>query len=71
MYVFDYYIISWLTCMIVVVKGSTVPILIFANKMDISGALTAAECSEALDLQLIKDRPWQIWYDSNNLFSSV
>jgi signal recognition particle receptor subunit beta len=46
----------------IVVKGRIVPILIFANKMDISGALSAAECSDALELQRIKDKPWQIWY---------
>lgn len=36
------------------------PILFLANKMDLDVVMTAAECSDALDLQLIKDKPWQI-----------
>lgn len=36
------------------------PILLFANKMDLEGALSAAECSNELELHNIKDRPWQI-----------
>ncbi|KAK2947648.1 putative ADP-ribosylation factor J [Blattamonas nauphoetae] len=36
------------------------PILVFANKQDLSGASTAAEVATALDLVTISDRPWQI-----------
>ncbi|KAI8058565.1 ADP-ribosylation factor-like protein 5B-like protein [Syncephalis plumigaleata] len=35
-------------------------ILVFANKQDLDGALTAAQVSEALDLTSLKDHPWQI-----------
>ncbi len=35
------------------------PILFFANKMDISGHLQPVEC-QALELDRIRDRTWQI-----------
>ncbi|KAI9594724.1 ADP-ribosylation factor-like protein 5B [Syncephalis fuscata] len=35
-------------------------ILVFANKQDLEGALTAAQVSEALDLTSLKEHPWQI-----------
>lgn len=38
-----------------------VPLLVFANKQDIPGSLTAAEVSEALHLDALKDRPWSIF----------
>ena len=42
------------------------PILFFANKMDIAGCLNTGECSDALDLHRIKDKPWHIAH-SNGL----
>ena len=36
------------------------PLLIFANKQDMKGALNAAAISEALGLSSIKDRQWTI-----------
>mmetsp|Transcript_32733 Transcript_32733/g.101333 ORF Transcript_32733/g.101333 Transcript_32733/m.101333 type:complete len:119 (-) Transcript_32733:468-824(-) len=36
------------------------PIIFFANKMDIPGALTPLECSQQLELERISDRPWHI-----------
>ncbi|KAG5181274.1 ADP-ribosylation factor family [Tribonema minus] len=42
------------------VSNSCTPILIFANKMDLPGALSAVDCMEQLDLQRISNKPWQI-----------
>ena len=43
-------------------KLQRVPVLIFANKQDLVGAATPADLSDsdALDLQGIRGRPWQI-----------
>jgi ADP-ribosylation factor-like protein 5B len=35
-------------------------ILVYANKQDVHGALSAALISEALNLAALKDRPWHI-----------
>lgn len=40
------------------------PIVIFANKQDLAGALTPAQVSEGLGLTSIKDRPWAIFQTS-------
>ena len=37
-----------------------VPILFFANKMDLSSSMTVLEVSEALDLSNITDRNWTV-----------
>eukprot|EP00798_Chlamydomonas_sp_ICE-L_P026099 gene26099-11813_t len=37
-----------------------VPIIFFANKKDLPTALSPAEIAQALQLESIKDRPWQI-----------
>lgn len=37
-----------------------IPLLVMANKQDLEGALPAAELAQTLQLQNIKDRPWQI-----------
>lgn len=37
-----------------------VPILYFANKKDLPAALSPVEIAQALGLEDIKDRPWQI-----------
>lgn len=37
-----------------------VPILFFANKKDLPTALSPVEIAQALRLEDIKDRPWQI-----------
>ncbi|KAA6363821.1 MAG: hypothetical protein EZS28_040652 [Streblomastix strix] len=37
-----------------------VPLLVFANKMDLPGALNYIQVSEALGLSAITDRPWNI-----------
>uniref|UniRef100_S4P7T3 ADP-ribosylation factor-like protein 5B n=7 Tax=Obtectomera TaxID=104431 RepID=S4P7T3_9NEOP len=35
-------------------------LLVFANKQDVKGSMTAAEISEQLDLTSIKQHPWHI-----------
>lgn len=42
------------------ISGRSIPILFFANKMDMPKALTPAQVSEALELNKITDRPWHI-----------
>ena len=42
------------------VSSSPLPIIFFANKMDVPGALTPVECSQQLELERISDRPWHI-----------
>ena len=39
---------------------SKVPILFFANKMDLPSSLNPVDCVEILDLHNIKDKPWHI-----------
>uniref|UniRef100_A0A8C1RZ03 ADP-ribosylation factor-like protein 3 n=1 Tax=Cyprinus carpio TaxID=7962 RepID=A0A8C1RZ03_CYPCA len=41
-------------------KLNMVPLLIFANKQDMTMAATAAEIAESLNLHTIRDRIWQI-----------
>ena len=36
------------------------PLLVMANKQDLEGALPASELAQALQLDNIRDRPWQI-----------
>jgi ADP-ribosylation factor-like protein 3 len=38
----------------------SVPLLVFANKQDLVGALTSDEIADELNLVGIRDRPWQI-----------
>jgi ADP-ribosylation factor-like protein 3 len=41
-------------------KMQGVPVLVLANKQDLLAALPAADVAEALNLFLVRDRPWQI-----------
>jgi ADP-ribosylation factor-like protein 1 len=41
-----------------------VPLLVLANKQDLPGAIGEAEVSQALGLQAIRDRQWQIFKSS-------
>ncbi|KAI8839168.1 P-loop containing nucleoside triphosphate hydrolase protein [Chytriomyces cf. hyalinus JEL632] len=43
-----------------VLRMRKIPILFFANKMDVDGGMTPSECSGALGLEEIKDRNWTI-----------
>ena len=42
------------------IRDAPVPILFFANKMDMASAATPVEVMEALDLISIKTKPWHI-----------
>lgn len=41
-------------------KGKFVPVLVFANKMDLPDAADPIECSNVLKLDSVVDRSWQI-----------
>lgn len=43
------------------IKHRRIPILFFANKMDLRDALTSVKVSQLLCLEDIKDKPWHIW----------
>ena len=51
--------------MLVEIKKKKIPILFYANKMDVANAMTAAEISKELDLSSILTRPWNILYSNN------
>ncbi|XP_071478115.1 ADP-ribosylation factor-like protein 6 [Diadema antillarum] len=42
------------------VQSRRIPILFFANKMDLRDALTSVKCIRLLELDKIKDKPWHI-----------
>lgn len=42
------------------IRGSKIPILFFANKMDIPGAMSPEICAEEMELDRIRDKPWHI-----------
>lgn len=42
------------------IRSRPIPILIFANKMDLPNAITPVECTEELRLHEITSRPWTI-----------
>ncbi|KAJ8608161.1 hypothetical protein CTAYLR_010306 [Chrysophaeum taylorii] len=42
------------------VNANPIPIIFFANKMDIKDAMTALECSQLLELDRITNRPWHV-----------
>lgn len=39
---------------------ASVPLLVFANKQDLTAAAPASELAEILDLNTIRDRTWQV-----------
>lgn len=45
-------------------SGKRIPILFFANKMDLSSALTPVECMEQLELDKLAGKSWHITYVS-------
>lgn len=47
-------------------KNRNIPVLFFANKMDVRGALSAEEIGEELELNRIRNKRWQI-FGSNAL----
>ena len=42
------------------VVSKRIPILVFANKMDLAGSLTPVECMSLMGLESIVDKPWHI-----------
>ena len=42
------------------IKNCRIPLLFFANKMDIPGAMAPDVCAEELELDRIRDKPWHI-----------
>lgn len=42
------------------IKHRKIPILFFANKMDVRDALSSVKCSSMLELEKIRDKPWHI-----------
>lgn len=45
------------------IKHRRIPILFFANKMDVRDAQSSVKVSQLLCLENIKDKPWHIWYE--------
>ena len=46
------------------IKGKNIPILFYANKMDIPGSASAKDCVDLLTLETITDRSWHIAYNT-------
>jgi len=42
------------------IKATRCPILFFANKMDMAGALSLEECMDELGLDKVREKPWHI-----------
>eukprot|EP00063_Salmo_salar_P033302 XP_014008137.1 PREDICTED: ADP-ribosylation factor-like protein 6 [Salmo salar] len=42
------------------IKHRRIPLLFFANKMDVRDALSSVKVSQLLCLEKIKDKPWHI-----------
>lgn len=51
-------------------KLAGLPVLVYANKMDLPSAMSEQDIAEALDLHSIRDRPWQIqvWFNIYPLY---
>ena len=49
-----------LVCLFVLQELKKAGVLVFANKQDVRGAMTAAEISQQLNLTSIKDHGWHI-----------
>lgn len=43
------------------IKERHIPILVYANKMDIRDSLSAVKCSQMLGLDASIKKPWNIW----------
>ena len=42
------------------IRAKRCPLLFFANKMDVAGAMSPEECMVELELDKIRDKPWHI-----------
>ncbi|XP_068765459.1 ADP-ribosylation factor-like protein 6 [Struthio camelus] len=47
-------------CLCLDIKHRRLPILFFANKMDLRDAISSVKVSQLLSLENIKDKPWHI-----------
>ena len=47
----------------IAVSSRPIPILFYANKMDVPGAASEGEVAKEIQLDTIKDRPWNILYN--------
>lgn len=43
------------------IRCKKIPMLFFANKMDLQDAMSSIKVSQMLCLETIKDKPWHIW----------
>lgn len=43
------------------IRSKRIPMLFFANKMDLQDAMSSNKVSQMLCLEAIKDKPWHIW----------
>lgn len=43
------------------IHNKKMPVLLFANKMDLRDAMSSVKVSQMLCLENIKDKPWHIW----------
>ena len=43
------------------IRCRKIPVLFFANKMDLQDAMTSVKVSQMLCLENIQDKPWHIW----------
>lgn len=43
------------------IRSRKIPVLFFANKMDLRDAVSSVKVSQTLGLESIKDKPWHIW----------
>ena len=52
--------VSILSIVTIAIASRPIPILFYANKMDIPAAFTEGEVARELLIETIKDRPWNI-----------
>lgn len=43
------------------IRCRKIPVLFFANKMDLQDAVTSVKVAQMLCLENIQDKPWHIW----------
>ena len=51
---------AWLQTLLAAGEISGAPVLVYANKQDVTGAMTAAEVTEELGLGAIRGREWHV-----------
>ena len=53
------------------IRCKKLPMLFFANKMDLQDSMSSMRVSQMLRLENIKDKPWHIWWDLCQIFASI